>query len=317
MDKTSEILELLKQLNDKVDKLAAGALFVPEKSVLFFDWLSEWLEIVHRPNVSDSTFEKDRGLLVNHVFGKSQYNKPLASFKLADLNALIASITFPRQKQIASNLVTAALRVAYGNDLMSKDITVNFKKPSHDYSPDRALTHIEERRLFRLLHGFFLETYLKVLLYAGLRRNEALGLMRKDIDFEHDELHVERQVTLKNELTSKLKTKGSRRVVKLFPALRAELLQFEWCAPDVRLFDFNPYYVTHRFSSFCAVNDFASLSLKSLRATFATRCKEFGIPDVIIQSWLGHTSVATTKKHYIKVNPEYVDIEFRKALEKL
>ncbi len=317
MDNFSEILVLLKQLNEKIDRLTSCFPTAPQKIVLFFDWLAEWLEASHRHTVSAGTFKKDCGVVKNHVFSKSEYNKPLTAFKLSDLTSLIASIRFSRQRQIASNLVTAALRAAYCNDLMIKDITMNFKKPTHEYLSDRALTSHEEYHLLKSLRGHHLESYVKVLLYSGLRRNEALGLMRKDIDFERNELHVERQVDMHNNLTSTLKTKGSRRIVKIFPALKSVLLQFDWCAPDTRLFDFFPSFCTKQFTAFCSNICLCNFTLKSLRSTFATRCKELGIPDDIIQSWLGHTSIRTTKTHYIKVNPEYIDLEFNKALNKL
>lgn len=316
----SEILKMLELINSKLDSLISDASTVPPfpgVGYSFFRWLSDWLDTEHINTVSEATFKKDRGVIMNHVFSKSEFDIPLHALKLKDLQTLISSIPFSRQRQIAANLVVAALRSAYGNDLMSKDITVNFKKPVHEYTSDRSLDSHEEYRLLKALRGHHLETYIKIVLYSGLRRNEALGLMRKDIDFERDELHVERQVTLQNKLTSKLKTKGSRRIVKIFPALKAVLRQFDWCAPDTRLFDFFPRTVTKQFSAFCSGIDIHNFTIKSLRATFATRCKELGIPDVIIQSWLGHTSAKTTKKHYIKVNPEYVDIEFKKALERL
>lgn len=46
-------------------------------------------------------------------------------------------------------------------------------------------------------------------------------------------------------------------------------------------------------------------------------CDEMGVPDKIIQAWLGHTTFKTTKQHYIKLNEDYVNAEFEKALKKV
>lgn len=120
---------------------------------------------------------------------------------------------------------------------------------------------------------------------------------------------------MRGELTAVLKTKGSRRTVKIFPELREALLPFEYCKPDVRLFDFKPEYVTKKFTAFCRSKGIPDFSLKSCRTTFATRCEERGIPEPIIQSWLGHTSYKTTKQHYVKLNSEFIEAEFEKAVQ--
>ena len=304
-------------VGDKLQELFGGLVREKQSKYTLFGWLETWLEACHKPNVSEEVYKKDCGVLRNHVYSKSEYNKLLSEFKPFDLQLLVQSISFPRQRVIASNMLVAALRFAFINDLIPKDITIGFKKPTHEYDEDRALTHLEERKFLRVLHGHRHEIYFKTVLYTGLRRNEALGLMRGDIDFERDEIHIERQVTMNGDFKDKLKTQTSKRVIKLFPLLKKELLQFEYCKADVRLFDFKPVTVTHSFRKFCDSIDLFDISLKSLRTTFATRCDEIGIPESIIQAWLGHTSFKTTKKHYIKLNEDFVNAEFEKALGKM
>lgn len=285
-----------------------------EKQYTLFEWLQKWLETEHKANVKETVYKNDCGIFKNYVFSKPNYDKLLSTIKQEDIHALIQSVNYPRQRVTTYGLITAALRSAYRNDYLKKDITIGLRKPQHENKEDRALTHFEEQRLLKRLKGFELETFIKVLLFAGLRRNEALGLQRKHIDFENNELHIEQQVNLKNEFTTCLKTKTSKRTIKIFPELKAELLQFKFCAPEIRLFDFKPDYVTRHFSEFCKSINIPDFTIKSCRTTFATRCEEKGIPDIIIQAWLGHSSIKTTKKHYVKVNSEFIEAEYLKAI---
>lgn len=319
------LISEVKELNEKFDRLlelfvSGGAtlgksLEPRKKRYTLFEWLSVWLENEHKPNVRETVYKNDCGIMRKHVFQKTDFNLPLEDFKLMNLQALVASVSSSRQKLAVSNMLIAALRSAYNNELTDKDATVGFKKPKYECGEERALTRLEEKRLLRLLRCHPLETYIKVVLYAGLRRNEALGLLRKNIDFDNNEIYVEQQVNLKNELTTVLKTKTSKRVVKMFPELKDALLQFEWCKPEVRLFDFKPDYVTANFTKLCKSGGIPDFTIKSCRATFATRCEEMGIPESIIQAWLGHSTITTTKKHYIKLNDDFIQSEFDKALK--
>lgn len=316
------LLESLDKINSELSRLSEhvvrgnvgliGQAAVPSK--MLFEWIAEWLDNEHKQNVKERVFKNDCGIIKNHVFSKPEFNKSLSDFKQLDLRELVNSIPYPRQRVIAANMLTAALRSAFQNEFMSKDITLNFKKPTHYSEEDRALSFAEEKRLIKHLRGHVLETYIKTVLYAGLRRNEALGLQRKHLDFEKDEIHIVQQVGADNIFTNQLKTKTSNRVVKMFPELKAALLPFKDCLPDVRLFDFSPDYVTKYFTDFCKRYNIVDFSIKSCRTTFATRCKEKGIPDIIIQKWLGHSTFKTTKNHYIKVNEEFVEDEFKKAI---
>lgn len=318
MNKIDEILAQIALLNEKLDRLSSVSSSVPfvDSGYTLFSWLREWLEREHRQKVNYETYKKDSGVLRKHVFSKSEYDFPLVDFKLKDLESLVCSVESSRQRQITATLLSAALKFAFYNDILPKNIVSNFKKPRHTYKEDRALTTAEEQRLLRVVKGHFLETYVKVVLYSGLRRNEALGLLRRNIDFDNNEIHVEQQSTITGALTTKLKTLSSKRTIKMFPELKAALIQFDWCAPDVRLFDFKPRYVTRKFTDLCIEHNIPDFTIKSLRTTFATRCDERGIPSNIISAWLGHTTLKTTKTHYLKLNPDYVESEFLKAVER-
>jgi len=308
-------------LSKILDALQGGAVVsafpaVPFCSYTLFSWLAEWLEKYHKINVSAETYKKDSGIIKNHICTKTEFDLPLHEFRNTHLQSLVYGIGFSRQRQIAANMLVSALRCAFDNEYIAKDVTKNFKKPVHETESDRALSRREERRFLNGIAGDSMELYIKVLLYAGLRRNEALGLQRKHIDFTNDNIYVVQQATMTGEITPKLKTKLSNRAVKLFPELKEALQPCKNFAADARLFDFLPDYATRRFDTLCRNCGIENFSVKSCRTTFATRCDEMGIPESIVSAWLGHSTIKTTKKHYQKINPDYVEREYKKAIKK-
>lgn len=72
------------------------------------------------------------------------------------------------------------------------------------------------------------------LLTTGIRLGEALGLLRKDINFEKNEIFIHRQYT-KNEEKEKTKTDSSRRIVYIFPSLAEVLRHHINNSPDSKL----------------------------------------------------------------------------------
>lgn len=313
--------ELLAELNNKFDKLLEIVLdkITPNaqnKTLCIFEFVANWFESDYKYSVSQNTFKRDSGVLKNNVLNKTEYNKLLNEFTRNDLTALLDTIQSTNLRRICAVLLVKALRSAYETGYIKQDLTRNYKMPRHVQKEDRALTRAEEDVFLSRLRGEKIEIVVCVYLFAGLRRGEGLGLERRHIDFENDEIHVEQQVTRYNKLTTTLKTPKSRRTVKMFPWLKDKLLVFKDCPANARLFTFTPNYLTKLFAQFrndCGIQNF---TIKSCRTTFATRCEEMGIPEIIIQSWLGHTTLKMTRKHYIKVNSDFVQAEYEKAIKR-
>lgn len=102
-------------------------------------------------------------------------------------------------------------------------------------SPARTLKRLKQKRsevqpfsldeVNRLVAGIRADyrSYLTVRLLTGLRTGEADGLQWEDIDFEKNQLHVQR--TLSRDGDGDTKTESSRRVVPLVPQVREALLE--------------------------------------------------------------------------------------------
>lgn len=105
-------------------------------------------------------------------------------------------------------------------------------KPSQTQKRRRVLTLDE---VDRLLAGAAasegdavrLFAFVSLLVFMGLRKSEALGLVWEDVDFEAGEIHVRRQLAVNGIDRVELKTAASRRTVSISRELRAALLAWK------------------------------------------------------------------------------------------
>lgn len=59
-----------------------------------------------------------------------------------------------------------------------------------------------------------------------------------------------------------------------------------------------------KITQFIKNNDLDHITVYGLRHSFATRCSEMGVPDVVLKELMGHVDSNTTKKYYIHVSLE-------------
>jgi integrase len=172
----------------------------------------------------------------------------------------------------------------------------------------------------------------------GLRRGEAAGLDRDDLDSESRELTISRQViALPGELycgppksraslrTIALDEDGTRRLAGQAARQAVELLKHQFTEqrhPDSRtrtgpgwrrgrpMFTYadgrpvRPEYLTHRFREICQELGLPSIRLHDLRHCAATLALASHTDLKVIQQMLGHSSIVTTADTYTSVLPE-------------
>ena len=117
---------------------------------------------------------------------------------------------------------------AIENDIIPKSPTLK-KKPTAE-APDKvsALTDKQCQALLDATKGTRVYPFILVLLFCGLRKGEALGLMWKDIDFQNNLMTVERSIVYLDDnkagvINEQLKTDASHRVIPMAPIVAVEL----------------------------------------------------------------------------------------------
>lgn len=170
-----------------------------------------------------------------------------------------------------------------------------------------------------------LATAISIAAYTGMRRAEVCGLRWCDIDFEKKQINIENDLLEVKKATGKTlkldqtKTPESERSVPIFSGLESFLKQefkrqedemyyfgipFDKTTPVVRNTKgtwMRPSTLTTEFKTFVrdiGVNPQASF--KSLRSGVASLLASENVPITEIQALLGHSTLTTTQKYYIK-----------------
>ena len=163
------------------------------------------------------------------------------------------------------------------------------------------------------------QAYLLLSIYSGYRRSEMLGLEWKDIDFEHDLIHVRRTSQYTSEkgiYTDTTKTRKSKRVSKMPASIMNLLQQFKadqneearrlgtkWEDYD-RLFTkwngapMNPQTPFEWLKGYCERIGIPFRNIHSLRHLHASLLIFEGVDVAAVSEDMGHSVVGTTLNLY-------------------
>lgn len=163
------------------------------------------------------------------------------------------------------------------------------------------------------------QAYLLLSIYSGYRRSEMLGLEWKDIDFEHDLIHVRRTSQYTSEkgiYTDTTKTRKSKRVSKMPASIMNLLRQFKadqneearrlgtkWEDYD-RVFTkwngapMNPQTPFEWLKGYCERIGIPFRNIHSLRHLHASLLIFEGVDVVAVSEDMGHSVVGTTLNLY-------------------
>ena len=165
------------------------------------------------------------------------------------------------------------------------------------------------------IYGAKYEPVLLVMLFGGLRREEACALFWSDIDFGVDLCAVRVDKTLV-EVGGKLhegptKTPESRRTVFIAGPIAARLLELSGegpLVPDANGNRMAPNRISNEYRSLVSKTDAKYVPMRNLRNSYATIMQGLGASDSLISKSLGHTNLKVDYAHYFAANaPAHMD----------
>jgi len=218
------------------------------------------------------------------------------------------------------------MKFSHAEGWISRDITLGSKAidPDAEKARSRTLTATEETRLLESCSGTrnvtyerkgkavtasvsldnpYLKAVILLGLDAGLRRNEVLTLDWQDIDFGRGFIQVQSHHT---------KTQKSRNV-PLSERLKVELKGLRNFARKGEIFPFADF--KRSWATALRVAGIEGLTFHDLRRTFVTRLSVKGVPLAVAGKLAGHSTLATTQKHYISTDDLAIIDEVRARLD--
>lgn len=290
----------------------------------FADLSEIWLENYKaQPNLHKRTKETTEEVFTRYLL-PSLGKMKIQDIKPMHIDRLLrehSQLSVSRQKKILS-YAGKIFNMAIENDLIPKSPTLN-KKPTAEKSEKvKPLTDDQCRSLLAATKGTRVYPFIVVLLFCGLRKGEALGLMWKDIDFKNNMMSIERSIVYlnsnkKGEVNNLLKTDASRRKIPMSPEVVEVLKKEKQRTKSVYVFAMQDgnFLSESSFRSMWKLIDYRTIGGPStgdyvektldfhvhphqLRHTFCTRCLANGMTPKEVQYLMGHATADMTMNVY-------------------
>ena len=250
--------------------------------------------------------------------------RDIKPINIQQLMSTVKDYSKSTQKKVLQN-TKRILKVAVKNGLlMSMPIDDDIKAKGASPREKVPLTKEQSSALLKAVEGTRAYLLVLILLHAGLRIGEALGLMWSDVDFDNGEITVNRSIVYpeenrRGEINTEMKTENARRTIPLpweiidvlrrkkdvsnslwvFSMKNGEFLSFDSFRSLWKIIDYRNIN-KHRGNK----REFVSRTLDFdvyphlLRHTCITNWFEMGLDIKEIQYLAGHASVDITLEIY-------------------
>lgn len=189
------------------------------------------------------------------------------------------------------------------------DPTQGIELPRKPQREAKTLTAGEVAETLKGFHGHELEPTVLLSSCLGLRPGEAYGIEWRDIDMRSGAVRIKRTLQeVKGLLHVYLpKTERSERTVYL-PRFALERIRDVWrgCGkPKGRIIGgLRPSQVARRVNSHCRRNGLPRIGMYSRRHSWATIAVEAGAGIEAVAMMLGHSSITTTYRYYLRTRKD-------------
>ena len=221
-----------------------------------------------------------------------------------------------RTVRLAHAALSQVLSQAVAWGLLTHNPAAGVTLPSSKPKEKNVLSASERTRFLTAAEGSVYRAFYRLLIDTGLRPGEACALRWTDIDFTRETITVQRTVTRGDNgeaILAEPKTAKSRRTVPMLGGLRDELLRhLDW--QRERNLDATGFIFTNTegrplrpwtFSTrdldrvLTKARIMQSVTLYSLRHTFATLHVAAGTPIKVVSDVLGHSNIQVTANTYM------------------
>ncbi len=262
----------------------------PKRNVLFSEWSEIWFTKIYQNSVIPYTYERQLKIYRKHVlpfFG----TKKIAEISFLDCTEffnLMREKNIERTAESCYWLLSRIFSAANEEELIKKNPMARIKPIKHERVNGTPLTKEEERAFLGAISGTDYELLLALALYTGLRPCE-LPTAKIEGDF----------VIAQNRKQKNVK-KIVHKKIPITPMLRPYRQRLEEALPMLTAI-FSPSKYTASFKAAMPTH-----RPYDLRDTFSTRAQECGVPETVVQVFMGHSPKTLLGKVYTKFSDTYL-----------
>lgn len=307
------------------DELKKGTAIINE-NITVSEWTEEWLK-TYKTGLEYNTMEMYYNSVNNHII-PSLGSMKLKSLKKVHIQHLLNDLIDSGKLSTASKVrltINQILNQAVENELIYKNVAAGIKLPKKEKPSKRALTDFEKELISKSELSLEERLFIKIMLYAGLRRGEALALTQNDIDLENRTISVNKTVIFKGntpEIKNTPKSDAGNRIIPVIDVLYDDLKVHMDNLENIFLFTMKNNQIVSK-SSFRKMWDRTIKKLNTaaggtdhikalatditphiFRHTYATMLYYAGVDLKTAQYLLGHASIQMTLDIYTHLDSE-------------
>lgn len=313
--------------------------YVAPDRITVYELLENLIEEDRELNIiGDCAYVRKKSIL-KRIENSELATVPIQAIKEIQIKNYFKSITGYSNSIIGKDyaLLKRCFNEAVRRNIIVRNPMDTIRKPKSD-KPNkkvRAFTIDEQRKFIEILkkEDIPYKEQMLLMLYTGMRMGEINALDLKDVSLSFKVINIRRSVTKdksdKTVLGLTTKTYAGIRKIPLTEPTAAVLKEYMTKyipnKDNLLFYDYKRFKVLNTsqvnmqfqrvLEKYSIVDDTVdgSLSLHSLRHTYATRCIEAGMPAKVLQTLLGHTDIKTTLNTYCDAFAEYQDESIEKV----